>query len=783
MAQNPRPDPLTDRVVAAIGDRYEIEGELGRGGMAVVYRARDVRLRRAVALKVLPPDLAFRDGVRARFLREAETAAQLSHPNIVPIYAADETSGVAWLAMALVEGETLGARMAREPRLTVPETRRILAEVADALGYANARGVVHRDIKPDNILLDRESGRAMVTDFGIARAAEADQRLTVTGIAVGTPTYMSPEQALGESEIDGRSDLYSLGVVAYQMLGGTPPFSATSAAALLMKHVGERPRPLGEVRPDVPRELADAIDRVLAKKPDQRYLNGAAFRAAVLGEVPNGSSSGRASTAAAAQPLPLPPMPPMATPQRPPSAADPAYAPTAPVDWQEEHTDWRAELRERRREWRGRDKEQRAARREFEREYKEAARGGTWRGGLPVPAPPSPAPLPGRVDQGWGGARGDPNAAPDPRSLEERAERFRRKAVSSMLIVAFLGFLNIVTTAGSGVPFPWVIFPAFAILGGLRRRWRREFARDGISYWGLILNGPERAVVQATGRDARGLTRLEGLVRRFRSRTKVAVGAAVLSIISFIIGDALSADPMIVPFVGFMVISGLATLSALRTGWRLRRARVPLGAALSSRWQDAVRSADPRSRDVVLADDANHLVGESVLAGPYGRVVRGAVEDRLVVRETLAKLAPADRALLPEIPPTIDSLVGRIAELAQSLHRLDADVSPEQLDQLNARLRSAEAEPQTAPDRERKLQLLQRQRASLAELLEKRASLAAQLESAQLVLQNIKLDLIKLRSKGVGAALGEVSTATQEARALSRDIQYALDAAAEVRGL
>ena len=219
-------DPLLDRVVAAIGDRFEIGDELGRGGMAVDYRAREVRLRRAVALKVLPPELAFRNGVRERFLREAQTAAQLTHPHIVPIFAADESGGVAWLAMALVDGETLGQRMARLGRAAPDDARRILAEVADALAYAHAHGVVHRDVKPDNILLDRDSGRATVTDFGIARAAEEELRLTVTGVAIGSPAYMSPEQAMGEAELDGRSDQYSLAVVGYQLLTGQLPFQA-----------------------------------------------------------------------------------------------------------------------------------------------------------------------------------------------------------------------------------------------------------------------------------------------------------------------------------------------------------------------------------------------------------------------------------------------------------------------------------------------------------------------------------------------------------------------------
>ncbi|HJU75300.1 MAG TPA: serine/threonine-protein kinase, partial [Gemmatimonadaceae bacterium] len=278
------PDQLRDRVVAALGDTYEIEAEIGRGGMAVVYRARDVRLRRHVAIKVLPPDLAFREEVRTRFLREAQTSAQLNHPNIVPIFSVDERAGLVYFVMALVEGESLGARLARERRPPVADVIRILQEVGDALGYAHARGIVHRDIKPDNILLDAATGRAIVTDFGIARAAEGDSRLTVTGIAVGTPTYMSPEQALGERDVDGRSDQYSLAVVGYQMLTGEPPFAATNTPAMLLKHISEPPAPLSELRPDLPPGLIAAIERALAKKPSDRWATEYAFRDALIAE-------------------------------------------------------------------------------------------------------------------------------------------------------------------------------------------------------------------------------------------------------------------------------------------------------------------------------------------------------------------------------------------------------------------------------------------------------------------------------------------------------------------
>src|SRR5688500_6424632 len=274
-------EPLQDRVVAAIGHQYELETEIGRGGMSVVYRARDLRLNRPVAVKVLPPELAYDPAIRTRFTREAQTSAQLSHAHIVPIYDVGERDGLAYLVMALIPGGNLGALLAREPRQPIAEVRRLLCEIADALAYAHLRGVIHRDIKPDNILLDRDSGRAMVTDFGIARAVEAGTRLTLTGIAVGTPTYMSPEQASGEREIDGRSDIYSLGVVGYQMLTGRVPFAAGNSMALLLKHLSEPPRPITELRPDVPRPLREAIERALAKAPEDRWPTALALRDAL----------------------------------------------------------------------------------------------------------------------------------------------------------------------------------------------------------------------------------------------------------------------------------------------------------------------------------------------------------------------------------------------------------------------------------------------------------------------------------------------------------------------
>jgi serine/threonine-protein kinase len=288
------PDPIalsSDAEMRALAERalapqFDVESELGRGGMGIVYRARDRRLKRDVAVKVLPPELAFRGEIKSRFLREAETAAQLNQPNIVPIYAVDEREGLVFFVMACVDGTTVGKRLHDEGALPVEDAHRIMHQVSDALAYAHARGVIHRDIKPDNILLDRESKRAMVTDFGIARAMQegADSRLTATGMAIGTPAFMSPEQAAGEHEIDGRSDLYSLGVVGYQMLTGQLPFRAGSTASMLMKQITERPAPVQQLRPDVPPDLAAIVMTLLEKEPANRFPSASALSAALSGD-------------------------------------------------------------------------------------------------------------------------------------------------------------------------------------------------------------------------------------------------------------------------------------------------------------------------------------------------------------------------------------------------------------------------------------------------------------------------------------------------------------------
>jgi len=276
---------LASRLSQALGSSYTLEGEIGRGGMGVVFSARDERLKRQVAIKVLPPELAFREEIRLRFLREAETAARLSHPHIVPIHSVGEgPDGLVYFVMAFVDGESLGAKLKRRGRLPPDEARRVMQETADALGAAHALGIIHRDVKPDNILLEGSRGRVVVTDYGIAKALSSTTggaTLTATGVAIGTPHYMSPEQAAGDREIDGRSDIYSLGVVGYQMLTGELPFQAPTVPGILMKHITERAPLVTDRRPEVPEDLEACVMRSLEKDPEDRWPTADALRRAL----------------------------------------------------------------------------------------------------------------------------------------------------------------------------------------------------------------------------------------------------------------------------------------------------------------------------------------------------------------------------------------------------------------------------------------------------------------------------------------------------------------------
>ncbi|MDP2469463.1 MAG: serine/threonine-protein kinase [Candidatus Palauibacterales bacterium] len=271
---------LLERVSHALEDRYEVLDELGRGGMSMVFQARDIKHDRTVALKVLLPELAASVGAQ-RFLREIEIAASLVHPHILPLYDSGEADGLLFHVTPVVEGETLRDRLRRERYLPVEQAVGITAEIADALDFAHARGVIHRDIKPENVLLTRR--HALLTDFGIARAITlgGGERLTETGMAVGTPAYMSPEQARGEDVLDGRSDIYSLACVTYEMLAGEAPLAGRSPQITMARRQSEAPPSLTLLRETVPEALDAVVLKALSRLPVDRFAQAAQFGDAV----------------------------------------------------------------------------------------------------------------------------------------------------------------------------------------------------------------------------------------------------------------------------------------------------------------------------------------------------------------------------------------------------------------------------------------------------------------------------------------------------------------------
>jgi serine/threonine protein kinase len=608
---------LLARVSRAVEPAYEIEYEIGRGGSGIVYRATDRRLKRSVALKILPPDLAFRSDIRERFMREAETSARLNHPNIVPIFSVDERDGLAWFAMALIEGESVGDRVRLKGALPFADVRRILREVADALAYAHMRGVVHRDIKPDNILIDGETSRTMVTDFGIARATtEGESRLTATGTAIGTPAYMSPEQCAGDKQLDGRSDLYSLGAVAYYMLTGQPPFDGPSSPVIMMKQVTERPAPMNRYRADIPADLDTIVMRLLEKDPDNRFKDGAALVAALDG----------APVAA----LPV-------SPSRMDTLLTQSRPSWEPVPGLRSRIDARTSFHEAR--------QLRREERERRKEAKENSR-----------------PLPDRI------------------------RSFRRHLVSYVGTTTFLFGINAVTSHN----FWWAIFPAMGMMMGLMN--------EGGALW--------------------------------------AAGARISDVFG---GNRTLPNP------------GQPDAAALRA------------------------ANNPKSDD-----DANMIA--EVMAGPRGNVARQAVSDRRAIKDLISRMSKSDREMLPDVDGTAEGLYQRIAELGRALHRLDGEIGPDRLSEVDQRITQSEHAAENA-DRDRLLRLLKRQREMLASLLDSRDRLSGQYESAGLLLQNLKLDLMRMRSSGLQSGLADVTSVTQEARALSREIGYVLAAADELRDI
>ncbi len=285
----------TERLSSALADRYRILRRLGEGGMATVYLAEDLKHKRQVAVKVLRPELAAVLGAE-RFVQEITTTANLQHPHIVPLFDSGEADSFLYYVMPYIEGETLRAKLDRETQLGIDEAVKITTDVADALDYAHRHGIIHRDIKPENILM--HDGRPMVADFGIALAvsAAAGGRMTETGLSLGTPHYMSPEQATAEKEITARSDIYSLGSVLYEMLAGEPPHMGNSAQQIIMKIIAEDAEAVTELRKSVPPNVAAAVAKSLEKLPADRFPTAAEFGAALTASaMPKSATMGRPS--------------------------------------------------------------------------------------------------------------------------------------------------------------------------------------------------------------------------------------------------------------------------------------------------------------------------------------------------------------------------------------------------------------------------------------------------------------------------------------------------------
>src|ERR1041385_1493928 len=274
--------PAEAQIAAAVAGRYEVDGEIGRGGMATVYLARDVKHNRKVALKVLNPELGAVLGVE-RFLSEIAVTANLQHPNLLPLYDSGESSGFLYYVMPYVEGESLRTLLDRKKQLPIDDALHIAAAVASALDYAHQHGVVHRDLKPENVLL--QHGQPFVADFGIALAVTnaGGNRITQTGLSLGTPQYMSPEQATGDRIIDGRSDIYSLAAVTYEMLAGEPPHLGNTAQAIIARVLTDKPRPVRSSRSAVPEHVEAALDRALQKLPADRFATAREFAEALQG--------------------------------------------------------------------------------------------------------------------------------------------------------------------------------------------------------------------------------------------------------------------------------------------------------------------------------------------------------------------------------------------------------------------------------------------------------------------------------------------------------------------
>ena len=679
-------DELRAHVEQALSATYEVEQEIGRGGMGIVYRARDKRLKRHVAIKVLPPELSFRRDIRSRFLREAETAAQLSHPNIVPIYSVDEVGNLVFFVMAVIEGDNLAARLKKRGPCPVDDVRRWLTEVGDALAYAHSRGVIHRDIKPDNILLDGIDGRALVTDFGIARAAMDSgetSRLTATGMAIGTPAYMSPEQASGDRDLDARSDLYSLGIVAYQMLVGEPPFVGNTTPALLVKHLAETPVPVAHRRPDVPHDLSAIVMRLLEKSPDQRFQTGSELVQALRSGI-----------------VPPTPMPAYTSGGR-----------SAPINLN-----------------------------------------GAPIGGMPM----GNSPMGGMGTQGAGSSGA---AAPYrqttqyPQSVSYQQNR---------------GYLD------PRMPSPMGLGTAVGPTDDERQRWYAPpviaFRKKLVPY--LFVNSAILVVSVFTGGDMLGITTLWTVYMAWKYAKLWSDGFDWKDVLKQpkdrMFGDVISdvCDTVLSAF-------SKKKRDELRARPESNRLRGALSPMTPARGMPALGA--PNGMAAPIRDDQ---------LGEYGDIVRRAREDREEILRLLNTIPEAERARIPAVQGTAVEIVSKIEIIAADLARLDLQGGARHLDEIDAEITTLEGEAnplETARSeaRVRRLAQLRRDRRALLDAARKRDTRRGQLESCRLALENVRLDLVRLRTGN--SSVQSVTLVAEQAMALARDVDIAVSAAGEVR--
>ncbi len=681
---------LRAHVEQALSATYEVDQEIGRGGMGIVYRARDKRLKRHVAIKLLPPELSFRRDIRSRFLREAETAAQLTHPHIVPIYSVDEVGNLVFFVMACIDGDNLATRLQKRGPLPIEEVRRWLIEVADALAYAHSRGVIHRDIKPDNILLDSIDGRALVTDFGIARAASDSgetSRLTATGMAIGTPAYMSPEQASGDRDLDARSDLYSLGIVAYQMLCGEPPFTGNTTPALLVKHLAEMPVPIAQRRSDVPPDLALIVMRLLEKNPDHRFQLATELVTALrTGIVPPGhrdapTSGGTSPVTFNGAPIGGMPLGNVGAAGNSGRAGNPAYSYQAPSY-----------------------------------QARTAAQ--------PSVSPAAPAsPYPAYGD------RGDdvyvPTGADLARWEAKPVMAFRGKLApylfvnGAILVVSIFGgkdFLGLTTL--------WTVYIAWKYA----KLWSEGFD------WKDVLRQPRHRLLGEVFSDL-GDNFLATFSRKKREELR-AQGR---------LRNRLDGSLTVAP-----IAMGTTGMASGTTG--------------------AIARATAPARD----DDL----------GEYLTTVRSARSDREEIVRLFATLPQEERARMPDVSNTATDLSAKIEMIAADLARIDHKYGAGVAERMDTEIAALEAEAnplevERSETRVRRLAQLRRDRRAMAEAVRKRDTRRGQLESCRLALENVRLDLVRLRTGN--SSVQSVTLIAEQAMALARDVEIAVQAANEVR--